>query len=480
MKRIVANLIVGLIAIAMFGLAGCGKGGEGATTNATPFAKAGSAQNVVFGTIVTLDGSGSSDANHDQLTYHWAFTSKPVGSNAVLSSANAAKPTFTPDLVGMYVLSLVVDDGTVKSAAVTVIVNATATNDVPLANAGTDREGIVGTVVTLDGSGSSDSNHDMLFYRWSLAAKPAGSIAELQSSAVVKPTFTPDVAGPYVFNLIVNDGTGGSAVASVTITAIVANIIPLANAGGAQSVVAGTLVTLDGSGSSDANHDPLTYRWEITSKPAGSLAALSSTTAVKPTFTAYDAGTYVVQLVVNDGRVDSVAAIVNITANLPETVVVMETTLGTIKIALHEAAAPLTTKNFLDYVNSGFYNNTIFHRVIPGFMVQGGGFTADLTQKPTNAAIKNEAANGLKNLRGTVAMARTSDVDSATDQFFINVVDNSFLDFVDTANYGYAVFGDVVEGMDVVDKIAAVATGSSGSMSDVPLVSVVITLITVQ
>src|SRR3972149_3391924 len=134
--------------------------------------------------------------------------------------------------------------------------------------------------------------------------------------------------------------------------------------------------------------------------------------------------------------------------------VVMKTSMGTIKIELDEAKAPVTVKNFLAYVDEGFYDGTIFHRVIDGFMVQGGGFTADMTQKPTKPAIKNEAGNGLKNLRGTIVMARTSVVDSATAQFFINVVDNAFLDHRDETpgGFGYAVFGRVVEGMDVVDK----------------------------
>jgi len=137
-------------------------------------------------------------------------------------------------------------------------------------------------------------------------------------------------------------------------------------------------------------------------------------------------------------------------------VVVMETTLGNVKIELFEKEAPISVKNFLDYASSGFYNETIFHRVIPGFMAQGGGFTADRKQKPTKAAIKNEAVNGLKNDRGTLAMARTSAPDSATAQFFINVVDNNMLNRPNPDGAGYAVFGKVVDGMDVVDKIVSV------------------------
>jgi peptidyl-prolyl cis-trans isomerase A (cyclophilin A) len=139
-------------------------------------------------------------------------------------------------------------------------------------------------------------------------------------------------------------------------------------------------------------------------------------------------------------------------------VVVMETSLGNVKIELFEKEAPISVKNFLEYASSGFYNETIFHRVIPGFMAQGGGFTADRKQKPTRAAIKNEAANGLKNDRGTIAMARTSAPDSATAQFFINVVNNNMLNRPNPDGAGYAVFGKVTEGMDVVDKIVSAKT----------------------
>jgi peptidyl-prolyl cis-trans isomerase A (cyclophilin A) len=155
-------------------------------------------------------------------------------------------------------------------------------------------------------------------------------------------------------------------------------------------------------------------------------------------------------------------------------VVLMETSLGNIKIELFEKEAPVSVKNFLVYANRGFYNGTIFHRVINGFMIQGGGFTTDFVQKPTNAPIKNEAANGLKNDRGTIAMARTGMPDSATSQFFINVVSNEMLNRPSPDGFGYAVFGKVVEGMDVVDKIRAVKTGVSHSMRDVPEQQVVI------
>jgi len=157
-------------------------------------------------------------------------------------------------------------------------------------------------------------------------------------------------------------------------------------------------------------------------------------------------------------------------------VVLMETSAGNIKIELDQKNAPVSVNNFLSYVDDKFYDGTIFHRVISNFMIQGGGFTPDMQQKPTKAQIKNEAGNGLKNKRGTISMARTMVVDSATAQFFINVVDNDFLDHRDTSpqGFGYAVFGKVLEGMDVVDKIKGVKTGTKMGFGDVPVETVVI------
>jgi len=154
----------------------------------------------------------------------------------------------------------------------------------------------------------------------------------------------------------------------------------------------------------------------------------------------------------------------------------LTTSLGTIAIELDAAKAPKSAQNFIDYVNAGHYDNTVFHRVISGFMIQGGGFEPGMKQKPVREPIENEAGNGLKNKRGSVAMARTNDPHSATAQFFINTVDNDFLDFKapSGSGWGYCVFGQVVEGMDVVDKIRAVRTGNKGFHQDVPLEDVVI------
>ncbi len=154
--------------------------------------------------------------------------------------------------------------------------------------------------------------------------------------------------------------------------------------------------------------------------------------------------------------------------------VLLKTSMGEIEIELDETKAPISVENFLGYVNDGHYGGTVFHRVIPNFMLQGGGFDAKMNQKPVKEPIKNEADNGLKNLRGTLAMARTAVVDSATSQFFINVKDNAFLDN-GARDFGYAVFGRVIAGMDVVDKIAHVPTGAKGAFpKDCPVEDVLI------
>lgn len=153
--------------------------------------------------------------------------------------------------------------------------------------------------------------------------------------------------------------------------------------------------------------------------------------------------------------------------------IVLSTSLGEITVELFTDGAPVTVANFLEYVDDGHFDGTIFHRVIPGFMIQGGGFAPDMNERTTRPAIKNEADNGVKNTIGTLAMARTQEVDSATSQFFINLADNTFLDH-SGRDFGYAVFGRVTEGMDVVDRIAAVKTANRGGHGDVPLEPVMI------
>ena len=292
----------------------CGDSNNVSTPNGAPTANAGpDLGSIRTGTIVTLNGSASSDANGDLLTYSRTFLNRPAGSTATLAGAITVSPTFTLDRAGDYVVQLIVNDGTVNSAPDSATIS---TNNVaPVANAGPDQGNkLPGAVVTLDGSASHDANGDPLTYSWTFLSMPAGSTATLAGATTVSPTFTVDRDGAYVVQLIVNDGTVNSAPKSVIITSD--NVAPVANAGPAQGgKLPGAFVTLDGSASSDANGDPLTYSWSLTSTPLDSNAVLSSLTSVSPTFTADLAGNYVVQLIVHDGTVDSAPDSVIITTN---------------------------------------------------------------------------------------------------------------------------------------------------------------------
>jgi len=273
--------------------------------NSAPVALTSSSQNVTVASVVTLDGSGSTDADNNALTYKWTLVSKPTSSSATLSSSTAAKPTFTADLAGTYVATLIVNDGSLSSSVVATTVTASAANSAPVAVTGSSQSVTVAAVVTLDGSGSTDANYDTLSFNWTLVSKPTSSSATLSSSTAAKPTFTADVAGTYVAALIVYDGTAYSSLVATTVTASAANAAPVANAGSTQTVAVAATVTLDGTGSTDTNSDTLTYKWVMTTRPTGSSAELSSATASMPTFTADVAGIYVFTLVVNDGKVDS-------------------------------------------------------------------------------------------------------------------------------------------------------------------------------
>jgi hypothetical protein len=297
-------------------VAACGGGGGGAggevvvpppvVVNAAPVAQAGAAQSVTLGTAVTLDGSASTDADGDTLTYAWTLTTRPAGSTASLAAPATPRASFTADVEGSYVATLVVSDGKVSSTPATVAVTVASGNAAPVARAGATQSVTVGSTVTLDGSTSSDANGDTLTYRWSLTTRPAGSAAALGGATSPRPTFGADVAGNYVATLIVNDGQADSAPATVLVVSAAANVRPVADAGTGQNVLVGGLVVLDGSASRDDNPtDTLSYRWSLTTRPPGSAATLSGATTARPSFTADVAGFYVATLVVNDGRLDS-------------------------------------------------------------------------------------------------------------------------------------------------------------------------------
>lgn len=272
----------------------------GAASNTPPVANAGPNQsNISVGATVQLTGAGSTDVNGDALTYKWTLITLPTGSAAQLSNANVVNPTFVADKAGTFVAQLIVNDGKIDSAPVTVTI--TTSNppppEAPTANAGPNQTVAHGTTVTLDGKGTDPQNLPLTF-AWSFNAKPAGSAAALSSTTVAKPTFVADKPGSYVLQLIVNNGTLPSAPSTVTITTT--NTAPVANAGSAQSVNVGATVNLDGGASTDADSDPLSYSWTFSSKPNGSNASLSAANSKTPTFVADVAGPYVVQLIVTD------------------------------------------------------------------------------------------------------------------------------------------------------------------------------------
>jgi len=287
--------------------------------NSPPVANPGPNQTINVGAPVQLDGSHSTDVDGDKLTYSWAILSTPSGSSAVLSSTTAVQPTFRADRVGTYVIQLIVNDGTVNSQPKTVTIS---TNDVPpVANPGPSQSVTIGAVVALNGSGSTDSDGLQLSYQWALLTVPAGSNAALTSTSSASTSFTADVPGNYVVQLIVNDGFLSSPPATLTIST--SDVPPIANPGPNQTVSVGAAVQLDGTGSTDSDHQPLTYRWAILSQPSAGNATLSNATVAKPTFVAALAGLYVVQLIVNDGFLDSSPVTMTVTAqqlNQPPTV----------------------------------------------------------------------------------------------------------------------------------------------------------------
>jgi RHS repeat-associated protein len=277
--------------------------------NRPPTAHAGADQTVAIATLVQLDGSGSTDVDGDPLSFRWAFVSVPSGSTASLSDPSAVRPTFTVDRPGTYVLQLVVTDGAADSLPDTVQIDTQ--NSRPMANAGLEQTVFVGDLVHLDGSASSDVDGDPLAFRWTFVSAPPGSQATLTDPTAPGPAFTVDVPGRYVVELVVNDGALDSVADRVEIDT--RNSRPRADAGPDQPATVGDPVQLDGGDSSDVDGDALGFRWSLTARPDGSTASLAEATAVQPTFVPDLPGTYVAQLIVNDGTEDSLPDTVAIT-----------------------------------------------------------------------------------------------------------------------------------------------------------------------
>ena len=286
------------------------------SNNRAPSAAAGPNQTVALSATVYLNGSGStSPAGSGALTYNWAFILRPINSAAVLVNPNTVNPTFVTDAAGVYGIRLTVTNS--GGASDSAVVYVSTGNSIPLANPGRNQSVGVTTLVQLDGSRSSDVNGDALTFLWSFVSRPAGSAAALNLPASVTPQFRVDRAGTYVIQLVVNDGRFDSSPEMVTIST--RNTAPVANVGPAQSSTLNSTVQLTGAGSTDVDGDPLTYLWSWNSVPTGSTAAFSSTTAVNPSFTLDRPGTYVAQLTVSDGNLNSTPVTVTISTNTVQT-----------------------------------------------------------------------------------------------------------------------------------------------------------------
>jgi len=279
-----------------------------------PLADAGTDQTVHIGSVATLDGTGSSDPdNNYPLTYQWSITSKPLGSTAILSDPTSVSPSFDADMFGDFIIELMVTDSLGLSSAVD-SVKVSTYNTPPVADAGLDQfVTLIGSTVSLDGTTSYDEDGDDFTYSWTLIQKPPESEAALSDPTSGTPTFIADVHGDYVASLVVMDEFGAMSEADSVIISFT-NVKPVANAGGNHSVFAGDAVLLNGTGSTDANGDPLTYSWNLVCKPSGSTAILSNATNSTASLVTDLPGEYVISLVVNDGFIDSDPDNVTVTA----------------------------------------------------------------------------------------------------------------------------------------------------------------------
>ena len=347
-------------------------------------------------------------------------------------------------------------------------------------------------LVTLQASVEPRSDSGVISYSWFQTAGLGVPLldADQPTASFIAPSLATDQRLRFMVSTLDEAGAVGHAEVTVTVSAdpnfgasTTQPAKPTADAGKDQYHLGGEVVTLDGSKSTGRG---LTFHWREVSGPA---ITLDTPDAAQTSFTAQfdpnNTDPAVIELLISDVGGNQVTDRVQVKIgdpSLSDTNVEMVTSKGTITLALDRTAAPVTVGNFLWYIDDKFYDNTIFHRVIPDFVIQGGGYDPDLAPKQTRDPIINEADNGLSNIRGTIAMARASDPDSATSQFFINVKNNvkdgdgqSNLDPGGVTTDGYAVFGHVTAGLDVVDAIDAVTTGTEKGFQDVPLVDVLVT-----
>lgn len=285
--------------------------------NLAPIANAGIDQSSLVGLLITLSGGLSTDPNGDLISYTWSLISVPAGSHAQLIDPNTVMPTFTADNVGDYIFALEVSDGELVSEPDSVIVSIATNNAPPTADAGVDQNVSTGTVVNVSGLGSRDTNGDALTYRWSIAEQPTASNLELTDTNIPNISLTPVEDGVYILQLIVNDGLLDSAPETMTINAQTVNSTPIANAGNDQKLLIGQLVSLSGENSTDSDNDVLNFHWSFVSVPNNSNVSLDDETIVNPQFMPDQPGSYVLNLVVNDGVADSIADTIIIDLILP-------------------------------------------------------------------------------------------------------------------------------------------------------------------
>jgi len=290
---------------------GDASGGNGANGGSrTLTADAGADEDVLVGTRLSLDGSNSRVSDGATITYSWSLESRPAASGATLSDVTSARPAFTADVAGDYVIELVVSSGSANSRADQVTITASRNNTRPTANAGRDQNVTTGDPVTLNGSGSRDADGDRLSYRWRFVSRAPGSDASFSNAAAPSPSFAADTSGDYVIGLTVNDGTQASGEDRLTVTAVDGNSAPMAVAGPDQDIAVNRSATLNGRNSSDADGDSLSYAWRIVGRPQGSTASLSNENSVSPELMPDLVGDYVVELAVSDGQENSTDRVV--------------------------------------------------------------------------------------------------------------------------------------------------------------------------